>query len=82
MTGVQTCALPIFQLTDAMKALSKDVKESDGGGMHAVIFKGRRYDTGDKLSYLQSVVQLATERKDFGPAFTKWLKEFTKNLGN
>ena len=71
-----------MQLTDAMKSLAKDVKSVDGGGLHAVIFKGRRYDTGDKLSYLQSVVQLASERKDFGPAFTKWLKDFVKTLGN
>jgi len=71
-----------IQLTDAMKTLAKDVNTNDGGGLHAVIFKGRRYDTGDKLSYLQSVVQLASERKDFGPAFTQWLKDFVKTLGN
>jgi UTP--glucose-1-phosphate uridylyltransferase len=71
-----------IQLTDAMKTLAKDVKKEVGGGLHAVIFKGRRYDTGDKLSYLQSVVQLATERDDLGPAFKKWLKNFVNNLGN
>jgi len=27
-------------------------------------------------------VQLASERKDFGPAFTQWLKDFVKTLGN
>ncbi|MFM1986824.1 MAG: UTP--glucose-phosphate uridylyltransferase [Actinomycetota bacterium] len=71
-----------IQLTDAMKTLAKDVKKEVGGGLHAVIFKGRRYDTGDKLSYLQSVVQLAAERDDLGPAFKKWLKNFVNNLGN
>ena len=71
-----------IQLTDAMKTLAKDVKKELGGGLHAVIFKGRRYDTGDKLSYLQSVVQLASEREDLGPAFKKWLKTFVNNLGN
>jgi UTP--glucose-1-phosphate uridylyltransferase len=71
-----------IQLTDAMKTLAKDVKKESGGGLHAVIFKGRRYDTGDKLSYLQSVVQLASEREDLGPAFKKWLKTFVSTLGN
>jgi UTP--glucose-1-phosphate uridylyltransferase len=71
-----------IQLTDAMKTLAKDVKKESGGGLHAVIFKGRRYDTGDKLSYLQSVVQLASEREDLGPAFKKWLKTFVNTLGN
>ena len=71
-----------IQLTDAMKTLAKDVSKENGGGLHAVIFKGRRYDTGDKLSYLQSVVQLASERPDLGPAFKKWLKTFVGNLGN
>jgi UTP--glucose-1-phosphate uridylyltransferase len=71
-----------IQLTDAMKSLAKDVKKEDGGGLHAVIFKGRRYDTGDKLSYLQSVVQLASERQDLGPEFKKWLKSFVAKLGN
>ena len=61
---------------------TEDVKKEVGGGLHAVIFKGRRYDTGDKLSYLQSVVQLASEREDLGPAFKKWLKTFVNNLGN
>jgi UTP--glucose-1-phosphate uridylyltransferase len=71
-----------IQLTDAMKTLAKEVKKESGGGLHAVIFKGRRYDTGDKLSYLQSVVQLASEREDLGPAFKKWLKTFVNTLGN
>lgn len=69
-----------IQLTDAMTVLAKDVSASEGGGMHGVIFKGRRYDTGDKLAYLQAVVQLAIERKDLGPDFRKWLKIFSAKL--
>ncbi|MFY9326332.1 MAG: UTP--glucose-1-phosphate uridylyltransferase GalU [Candidatus Nanopelagicales bacterium] len=69
-----------IQLTDAMTVLAKDVSASEGGGMYGVIFKGRRYDTGDKLAYLQAVVQLAIERKDLGPEFKKWLKTFSAKL--
>lgn len=68
------------QLTDAMTTLAKDVPPADGGGMYGVIFKGRRYDTGDKLAYLQAVVQLAVEREDLGPDFKKWLKTFSETL--
>lgn len=68
------------QLTDAMTTLAKQTPAAAGGGMHGVIFKGRRYDTGGKLSYLQAVVQLAVERNDLGPEFKKWLKNFSSNL--
>ena len=40
---------------------------SEGGGVHGLVFHGRRYDTGDKLSYLQAVIMLASEREDIGP---------------
>ncbi|MGA1082000.1 MAG: UTP--glucose-1-phosphate uridylyltransferase GalU [Candidatus Nanopelagicales bacterium] len=68
------------QLTDAMTVLAKEVTPADGGGMYGVIFKGRRYDTGDKLAYLQAVVQLAVERNDLGPEFKKWLKTFAETV--
>jgi UTP--glucose-1-phosphate uridylyltransferase len=49
---------------------------SEGGGVHGVIFKGRRYDTGDKQSYLQATVRLACARDDLGPDFRAWLRDF------
>jgi len=63
------------QLTDALKVLAKSTG-SPGGGVKGVIFKGRRYDTGDKLSYLKAVVRLAVDRPDLGPAFRDWLSAF------
>jgi UTP--glucose-1-phosphate uridylyltransferase len=41
-----------------------------------VLFRGRRYDTGNKLDYLRTVVQFASERPDLAPEFMPWLKEF------
>lgn len=35
--------------------------------------EGKRYDTGDKLGYLQAVVDFALKRKDLGPALRKHL---------
>ena len=64
-----------IQLTDALRTLaSKDA--SEGGGVHGVLFRGRRYDTGDRLDYLRTVVRLAFEREDLGPDFSRWLFEF------
>lgn len=63
-----------IQLTDALAELI-DVPSEQGGGIHAVIFKGQRYDTGDKLSYLKSVITVALGRSDLGPALKKWLTE-------
>ena len=41
-----------------------------------MVFRGRRYDTGDKADYLKAIVQLACDREDLGPAFRDWLGEF------
>ena len=45
--------------------------------MHGLVFDGRRYDTGDRLSYLKSVITLACERDDIGPDLRSWLDDFT-----
>jgi UTP--glucose-1-phosphate uridylyltransferase len=44
--------------------------------MHGVVFRGRRYDTGDRADYLKAVVRLAVERPDIGPEFRQWLEDF------
>ena len=48
--------------------------------MTGIVFRGRRYDTGDRMSYLQTVVRLACEREDLGPELVAWLKEFVATL--
>ncbi|GER21916.1 UTP--glucose-1-phosphate uridylyltransferase [Zafaria cholistanensis] len=67
-----------IQLTDALQELA--ASDGEGGGVYAVVFRGRRYDTGDKLSYIQAVVQLASEREDLGPKLVPWLKDFVAGL--
>jgi UTP--glucose-1-phosphate uridylyltransferase len=66
-----------IQLTDALRVLAT-MSPEQGGGVRGVIFDGRRYDTGDKLSYLQAVITLASQRQDIGPQLTAWLQEFTR----
>ncbi|AXG79594.1 UTP--glucose-1-phosphate uridylyltransferase GalU [Streptomyces paludis] len=63
-----------IQLTDALQQLSAD--EKVGGPVHGVIFKGRRYDTGDRGDYLRAIVRLACEREDLGPDFRTWLRGY------
>jgi UTP--glucose-1-phosphate uridylyltransferase len=63
-----------IQLTDALQTLTG--RTDEGGPVHGVIFRGRRYDTGDRADYLRSIVQLACDRADLGPAFLDWLREF------
>lgn len=65
-----------IQLTDALRVLA-GMPVEQGGGVHGVVFAGRRYDTGDRLSYLKSVITLACERPDLGPPLREWLTEFT-----
>ncbi|MBO1267699.1 UTP--glucose-1-phosphate uridylyltransferase GalU [Arthrobacter sp. PO-11] len=60
-----------IQLTDALQALA--TAEGEGAGVYGVIFRGRRFDTGDKLSYLKAVFTIASEREDLGPALNEWL---------
>ncbi len=68
-----------IQLTDALQVLAAD--EKIAGGVYGVVFRGKRFDTGDRLDYLKAVVQIASGREDLGPDFTKWLTSFVKTLG-
>jgi len=66
-----------IQLTDALLTLAE---ENIAGGVYGVVFRGRRYDTGDRVDYIKAIVQLAVDRDDLGPELRPWLKEFSANL--
>ena len=59
-----------YQLTDALQELIATEP------VYGVVFRGRRYDTGDRLDYLKAVVQLAADREDLGPPLTAWLRDW------
>ncbi|WP_167052495.1 UTP--glucose-1-phosphate uridylyltransferase GalU [Salinibacterium sp. ZJ77] len=63
-----------IQLTDALQELATGPDWA--GGVHGVVFRGRRYDTGDRLDYLKAIVQIAVDRDDLGPDFSSWLADF------
>lgn len=64
-----------IQLTDALQTLA-GMPAEQGGGVHGVVFRGRRYDTGNKLDYLKAIVRLAIDRDDLGTDFDGWLQDF------
>ena len=68
-----------IQLTDALATLASMPAEQ-GGGVTGVVFRGRRYDTGDRLDYLKAVVRIAVDRPDLGPDLRSWLREFVTTL--
>ena len=63
-----------IQITDALQTLATE--PSIGGPVHGVVFRGRRYDTGDRADYLRAIVRLACEREDLGPDFRAWLRGY------
>jgi UTP--glucose-1-phosphate uridylyltransferase len=69
-----------IQLTDALKVLGSSDHDGPGGGVHGVLFRGRRYDTGNKLDYLRTMVQFACERPDLAEEFVPWLRKYLGDL--
>jgi UTP--glucose-1-phosphate uridylyltransferase len=67
-----------IQLTDALQVLAADA--SIAGGVYGVVFRGRRYDTGDRLDYIKAIVQLAVDREDLGEALRPWLRDFVSKM--
>ncbi|GAA3767435.1 UTP--glucose-1-phosphate uridylyltransferase GalU [Microbacterium kribbense] len=65
-----------IQLTDALQEMAQDPE----AGVYGVVFRGRRYDTGDKVDYIKAIVQLAADRADLGPELRPWFKEFAATL--
>jgi UTP--glucose-1-phosphate uridylyltransferase len=61
-----------YQLTDAFAELI-DEDPARGGGVHGVVVSDRRFDTGDKLGYLEANVSLALEDPDLGPQLREFI---------
>jgi UTP--glucose-1-phosphate uridylyltransferase len=68
-----------IQLTDALMTLA-NLSPAEGGGVHGVLFHGRRYDTGNKLDYLRTLVQFACERSDLAEEIVPWLRKYLDSL--
>jgi UTP--glucose-1-phosphate uridylyltransferase len=81
-----------IQLTDALRTLATSDRipmadgsaaegtGADGGGVHGVLFRGHRFDTGNKQDFLRTTVEFACGRPDLAPDFVPWLREFVNSL--
>ena len=72
-----------IQITDALRTLARTDRGAslpDGGGVHGVLFRGRRYDTGNKQDYLRTMIQFACDREDIAPEFVPWLRSYLDTL--
>jgi len=67
-----------IQLTDALQSMAQAPDWT--GGVYGIVFRGRRYDTGDRLDYIKAIVRLAVDREDLGPELRPWLREFAAEL--
>jgi len=68
LAKIQAGAGGELQLTDGLRLLLKQEK------MYAYVYEGRRYDTGDKLGFLEATVEFALKRGDLGGPFREYLK--------
>ena len=57
-----------IQLTDAIRSLIPDT------GVEAFRYRGRRYDCGSKMGYLEATLDLGLAHPDYGPALRRRLQ--------
>jgi len=67
-----------IQLTDALMTAAQNPERA--GGVLGVVFKGRRYDTGDKLDFIKATLRLGVDREDIGQELRNWLHEFNNEI--
>ncbi len=61
-----------IQLTDGLKELARIE------AMYAYVFKGKRYDVGEKLGFLEANVEYALRKKELKESFLKFLIDTVK----
>ncbi|QIM15215.1 UTP--glucose-1-phosphate uridylyltransferase [Leucobacter insecticola] len=66
-----------IQLTDALNHLAEGKGE---GPVFGVIFRGRRYDTGDRADWIKANVLLGVDHHELGAEITDWVLEFADEL--
>jgi UTP--glucose-1-phosphate uridylyltransferase len=64
-----------IQLTSAIRSLIEREK------VYAYQFEGQRYDTGDRLGFLQATVETALTRPDLRGPFASYLRKIVASLG-
>jgi UTP--glucose-1-phosphate uridylyltransferase len=61
-----------IQLTDAIRRLIPGT--GPGTGVEAFRYKGRRYDCGSKMGFLEATLDMGLAHPDYGPALRQHLQ--------
>ncbi|UQN15580.1 UTP--glucose-1-phosphate uridylyltransferase GalU [Gulosibacter sp. ACHW.36C] len=67
-----------IQLTDALVEMAANREET--GGVVALVYGGRRFDTGNKFEYLKANIELAIANSDHGPEVREWIQQYAQQL--
>ena len=62
-----------IQLTDAIKTLAKNSENT--GGVYALIYEGKYYDTGDKLGWLKANIEFGLQNPELSEGLHKLIHE-------
>lgn len=66
-----------YQLTDALNVLAAGEGEAP---VYGVIFRGRRYDTGDRADWIKANVLLGVDHPEVGDEIRNWVLGFADKL--
>ncbi|MBO1900746.1 UTP--glucose-1-phosphate uridylyltransferase [Leucobacter weissii] len=66
-----------YQLTDALNVLAAGRGDRP---VYGVIFKGRRYDTGDRAEWIKANLLLGVDHEELGAELTEWVLDFAERL--
>lgn len=66
-----------IQLTDALHHMAEN--PSVAGPVIGYVFTGQRYDIGNRLDYLKTIVRMALQREEVHEEFAAWLKSENLN---
>ncbi|MBK0420099.1 UTP--glucose-1-phosphate uridylyltransferase [Leucobacter sp. CSA1] len=66
-----------YQLTDALNHLAQGKGEAP---VYGVVFRGRRYDTGDRADWIKANVLLGVDHPELGEEISEWVLQFADRL--
>ena len=66
-----------IQLTDGLNHLAEGKGE---GPVYGVVFRGRRYDTGDRADWIKANVLLGVDHDELGEEISDWIVDFADRL--
>ena len=64
-----------IQLPDATRLFMEQ-----GGEVYGKVFSGKRYDIGDKLSFLKATVEFGLRRPGLNAEFSSWILETARRI--